>query len=375
MEFSRNLKIEQISLYYLQVDVKREFSYGSWPRRFHCVVEFGCAGKYGYGEICIPETDTQPFNAGDHNNCYCKFNGLTFAQAYELMVAKRGVFPNKVLESAEMALIDLQGKCENVPAVELLGLDGRSSVPGLYCILQHAPEKLIESARKFMSREKVTHVKLKLFGDLEHDCQLVKALRSTVGADCFIAGDVNDGYPADMSVLVPAMQALASSGLDACEDPSQMPWGMWQELQREVPELKLIPDFPMRPAYETVETAQLCSGMIGNLHPDCMGSVTAMVELGKKLKQQNIPVMIGDDSLVASGCTAWQQIACSIGAQWVEALEKPDEYSAFSTCVKSSATFKNSNGKYEMRSGVPGFGLELDREKLRSLSACFYSIP
>lgn len=84
--------------------------------------------------------------------------------------------------------------------------------------------------------------------------------------------------------------------------------------------------------------------------------------------------MIGDDSLVAAGCTAWQQVACAIGAMWVEALEKPDEFSAFAGCVKSSATYLDADGKYAMTPGVPGFGLELDREKLRSISAYHFTV-
>ena len=166
--------------------------------------------------------------------------------------------------------------------------DGNSAVPGLYCILQHSPEKLVESAQKFMARTRVTHVKLKLFGDNEHDCKLVKTLRRTVGKDCFIAGDVNHGYPGDMDVLVPEMKALREAGLDACEDPADMPWTLWQELQKRVPDLHLIPDAPMRPAYDTLVTAQPCAGMIGNLHPDCMGSLIAAAELGKRLKKEEI---------------------------------------------------------------------------------------
>ncbi|MBO5992015.1 MAG: hypothetical protein J6R00_10220 [Lentisphaeria bacterium] len=374
MEFLKESKIEHISLYFLQVDVKREFSYGSWPRRFHCVVELASQGKYGYGEICIPETDQAPFSAAEYKDLYSVFAGLAFDEAYRRTVALRGSHPNKVLESVEMALIDLQGKVTGVPAVKLLGLEENTAVSGLYCILQHDPEKLVGSAQKFMARTQVTHIKLKLFGEIGHDCKLVKTLRQTVGKECFIAGDVNDGYPADIAVLVPAMKALVNSGLDACEDPAAMPWEMWQELQKSVPELHLIPDLPMRPAYETVVTARLCSGMIGNLHPDCMGSLIAASELGKRLKKEDIPVMIGDDSLVAAGCTAWQQVASAIGARWVEALEKPDEFSRFADCVKSSATYVDKDGRYAMTPEVPGFGLELDREKLRSISAYHYVI-
>ena len=373
MNFDNTLKIEQITVYCLQVDINREFSYGSWPRRFHCVVELSSQGKYGYGEICVPETDDTPFVFDEYTAMYQTFSQLTFEEAYRTTVAKRGLFPNKVLESVEMALIDLQGKILGVPAVKLLGLEENNAVSGLYCILQHAPEKVVEAAEKFMSRYPVTHIKLKLFGELEHDCKLINALRNAVGKDCFIAGDVNDGYPDDLQVLIPAMESLYNAGLDACEDPARMSWQMWNDLQKAVPQLHLIPDFPMRPAYTTVETAELCEGMIGNLHPDCMGSIIATAELGKKLKRNNIPVMIGDDSLVAAGCTAWQQIACAVGAEWVEALEKPDEFAPYADCVISSAMNRQCDGRYAMTPDVPGFGLVLDRNKLKSLSAFYHS--
>ena len=374
VNFDTVIRVEEINLYFLQVEVKREFSYGSWPRRFHCIVELKSQGKSGYGEICIPETPEQPFIPDDYEAHYREFSGLTFAEVYRKTVEKRGSIPNKVLESVEMALIDLQGRVSGVSAVKLLGLEENSAVPGLYCILQHEPEALLASAEKFMSRGKVTHVKLKLFGDLEHDCKLISVLRDAVGKECFIAGDVNDGYPADLNVLVPAMKRLAQSGLDACEDPSQMSWKMWNSLQKELPELHLIPDFPMRPAYEAVKTAVFCSGMIGNLHPDCMGSIIAVAEFGKRLKRENIPVMIGDDSLVAAGCAAWQQIACSIGAEWVEALEKPDEFAGFADCVISSPMGRNADGMYVMKQDVPGFGLVLDGDKLSKASCLVCNI-
>ena len=149
-----------------------------------------------------------------------------------------------------------------------------------------------------------------------------------------------------------------------------MSWDHWRALQTRIQgKLNLIPDLPMRPAYDTIHTAQPISGMICNLHPDCMGSIVATVELGKQLREAHVPVMVGDDSLVAASCPAWQQIACGLGAVWVEALEKPEEFKPYADCVLASSMHRNASGKYEM-TPLPGFGLTLDRARLKKISCC-----
>ncbi|UKI31969.1 MAG: hypothetical protein L6W00_30510 [Lentisphaeria bacterium] len=289
IEFSSKIRVDRVTLYYLKVEVKREFSYGSWPRRFHCIVELEADGMFGYGEICIPETDSQPFNPDIYNACYHTWLGLSLEAVFRMITDKRGIFPDKVLESTEMALIDLQGKLFGRSATDLLGLPTSTPTPGLFCILQHEPERLRAAAETFLKRGPVTHVKLKLFGNEEHDAKLIRVLRETMGKNCFIAGDVNDGYERDLKKLTPILKHLADTGLNACEDPARMTWEEWHILQDSVPELHLIPDFPMRLAYETVNSAKPGPGMICNLHPDCMGSITAVIALAKRLKREKHP--------------------------------------------------------------------------------------
>lgn len=368
--FREDAVIDRITLFYLKVEVKREFSFGCWPRRYHCVVELSSNGVCGYGEICIPETEERKFDPAEYNAMYQNWHGLTFADAFRKCVEMRNTLPGKVLESVEMALIDLEGKLSGKSACECLELPSAVPTPGLYCILQHEPERVRAAAEKFLANPPLTHVKLKLFGDVDHDAKLIRTLRETVGPECFISGDVNDGYPDSLSELESVACRLAEAGLNGWEDPARMSWDHWRELQTRIQgKLNLIPDLPMRPAYESIHTARPISGMICNLHPDCMGSIVATVELGKQLKNAHLPVMIGDDSLVAAACPAWQQIACGLGAVWVEALEKPEEFGSFAECVLASSMRRNASGKYEM-TPLPGFGLTLDRARLKKISCC-----
>lgn len=369
--FRKDAVLDRITLYYLKVEVPREFSYGCWPRRYHCVLELTSDGVCGYGEICIPETAERPFDPEEYNAMYRCWNGLAQADAFRKCAEMRSILPDKVLESVEMALIDLEGKQSGRSACECLDLPSAAPTPGLYCILQHDPERVRAAAEKFLALcSPLTHVKLKLFGDAEHDVRLIRTLRDVVGPACYVAGDANDGYAGSPAELEAVAKRLADAGLNGWEDPARMSWAQWGELQTSIRgKLNLIPDVPMRPAYTAVDTVRPVPGMICNLHPDCMGSVISAVELGKRLKGSRIPVMIGDDSLVAAGCPAWQQIACGLGAVWVEALEKPEEFGDFADCVLESPMRRNASGKYEM-TALPGFGLAIDRPRLKRISCC-----
>ncbi len=359
------LFLEEIRLVFLPVDVVREFSFGNWPRRYHGIVELSAGGQHGYGEICIPEFPGSPFEAEFWRNCYSAWNGCPLASVLEVTKKNRGILPDKVLESVEMAFFDLAGRLLKRTATDLLGLHTHTPVPGLHCILQHEPEQLQKKLEELLSGGPVTHLKLKLFGDAGHDALLIGTARRAVGDQCYIAGDVNCGYPADdMPLLTRAMKQLHAAGLNACEDPARLDWKAMRELQGALPELNLIPDELMRPAYLTCRSAEPSPGMICNLHPDCMGSLEETVALGHRLKSGNIRIMIGDDSLIGPGCSAWQQIAGGLGAAWVEALEKPRESTAFTDCVRFNPMQRNASGLYQRAESGYGFGLEVDREKL-----------
>lgn len=368
------LLLEEIRLYFLPVDVVRVFSFGSWPRRYHGIVEFSSNGQYGYGEICIPDSPENPFDAGLWRERYAAWNKCPLASVLKVAEANRGILPDRVLESVEMAFFDLAGRLLQCSATELLGLPGKTPTPGLYCILQHEPERLRRILEQFLAEGPVTHLKLKLFGNAEHDAALIGTARRTAGETCYITGDVNCGYPADMPSLIRTMKQLHAAGLNGCEDPAPLDWNGMRELQEALPELNLIPDELMRPAYRTCRTAEPLAGMICNLHPDSMGSLTETVALGRRLKSEKIRFMIGDDSLIGPGCSAWQQIACGLGAEWVEALEKPRESTAFTDCVLFNPVRRDASGLYRIEKTSYGFGLEVDREKLSGKAGIHQSV-
>ena len=357
-------RIERVELFLLNVETARHFSHGVWRNRQHAVLQLGGAAQSGWGE-CVAATNRPELDLAQWGAVLGELKGRTPDEAWEILRLARDVWPNKTLEMAEMALLDWCARLAGTPLLELLDLPLREPVAGLFCVLESQPEKAAERARFALEKNLKTHIKLKIFGDLALDCALIRAVRAAMGPRAFVVADANGAYTARGENLVAQLKKLRESGLDALEDPAKLEIGEWVELQNAVGDLALVPDEPLRPAWRA--QAQIAAGMgrIYNIHPGTSGSLLEAIALARQIQNFGAQVMIGDDSLVGPACSAWQQLAIGLGASWCEALEKPDESSAFSSCIRAQNTRKDAEGRVELGELKPGFGLEVDAEKLR----------
>jgi hypothetical protein len=97
-----------------------------------------------------------------------------------------------------------------------------------------------------------------------------------------------------------------------------------------------------------------------------MGSVADTVPLGRRVQQEfGARLMVGDQSLVGVACTAWEQVAIGLGADWVEAIEKPQENDLLQRVTLACSTEQKADGRFGIAELRPGFGLELDLDALR----------
>ena len=371
-------RLDALRLYFIEVTYKREFSFGSWPKRLHCCVMAESGGHRGWGEACIPLGKNTTEKAIEITaRAFEPWRGKSLDEARFLVECRRGRTIDRVLEALDMALVDLSARLKGVSALSYLGAVSKGTpdyaVPALRCILQKDPSKAQELARV----QAGSHLKLKLFGDNVHDYTLIKAVREVISKDCFLVGDVNMGYTpiADNEAdLVKALSNLREAGLSACEDPADLSWQGLENLQKALPDLAIIPDEPMRPAYKLEKTIKPVSGHIYNLHPNCMGSISSTIALAKRLNAAGAGVMIGDSSLIGPGCAAWQQIACAVKARWCEALEKPEESSAFIDCITRSPMETLPDGRRRIAKNLKGFGLEVDLERLSAASCAIIDL-
>jgi L-alanine-DL-glutamate epimerase-like enolase superfamily enzyme len=372
-----NEKITKIELFRYDINIPRYFSWGTWHNRQHLFIKITSGDFYGWTET--PASKNNPnFNPTEWVTYLKQFKGLTIGDAQKLLASEQVLGTKrslKMLESLDMGLLDLSGRLQKKSAVELLGLTGRNAVPGLYCILDKDEKKVREEAEKSIEQNLRHHMKFKMYGNETVDLKLLKTIRDVLGDDAVVISDVNKGYKKWQSLdeLKSILDRFEQNGLDAIEDPANLKTNEWVKLQQMVGDLTLIPDAPMRPAWKGLKTITPGMGRIYNLHPSTMGSLTHTAQLAHKVKEIGAKVMIGDDSLVGPACSAWQQIAIGVDATWVEAIEKKEDSKIYLECLQSSATKKESNGYYSFKP-APGFGLEIDTDRLKIVSELYIEI-
>nr|WP_315101528.1 hypothetical protein [uncultured Catonella sp.] len=362
-----NISIEEAKLCLKSVEVNQYFSFGTWTSRQHLFLVLRAGNESGYGE-CVISVNNPEVSLDESYNNINMLKGLSIKEAFSLLRTKRGIFPENIVEMAEMAIIDLAGKCLKKSAPDILGLKERKPVCGVYVILSDDPEDVANKTRFAIANKKSEFIKVKLFGDVELDKKIIKAVRdNSKNHDTFIIGDVNGGYKnigeeKSLESIAACLKALHKAGLDACEDPAYIDNEEWVELQKQVSDLPLIPDYPLRPSREAVKTILPGMGGIYNIHPDSSGSIIDAVELAKRIYEIGAKLMIGDDSLIGPAATVWQQIAVGLGAEWVEATEKEKESRFYYDAVEDIPTDSIVN-PISVKSCY-GFGIYLDEKKL-----------
>lgn len=365
-----NSKVDSISLYMVNVTKSRNFSHSTWHNRQHVFIKIQAGRHAGWAEALANKNDLD-FDIAKWGSYLNELNGMPIAKAIEHCRSKflQKKWNAKMTEPALIALYDIVGKIENKPTIELWELNKREPVPGLFCILEKNVDQALVQAQIAKDQNLTSHVKIKMFGDVEIDLALTVALRQFFGEDSFLMADANRGYKKweRLDELALRMKDLQKAGLNAMEDPAELTTEQWIELQNKVGDFSLIPDRPMRPAHKALDLFNQDMGHYFNIHPDTMGTFKEAVKLGKKIKAADRGLMIGDSSLIGPACTFWQQLAIGLGASWVEAIEKPQESNVFQECVTNMST-KIANGKTEISALRPGFGIEMDEVKLKALA-------
>ncbi len=372
-----NEKITKIELFRYDINIPRYFSWGTWHNRQHLFIKISAGDFYGWTET--PASKNNPdFKPTSWVKYLQQFKGLTLGEAQKRLASEQVLGSKrslKMLESLDMGLLDLSGRLQNKSAIELLGLTGTKPVPGLYCILDKDEKKVRAEVEKSIEQNLGHHMKFKMYGDEKVDMMLLKIIRAILGDKAVVISDVNKGYKKWKSLgeLKSILNRFKDNGLNAIEDPAHLKTSQWIELQEMVGDLTLIPDAPMRPAWKGIQTIKPGMGRIYNLHPSTMGSLAHTAQLAQKVKEIGAKVMIGDDSLVGPACSAWQQIAIGVDATWVEAIEKKEDSKMYLECLQSTATKKEANGYYSFKP-KPGFGVELDADRLKKVCELYIEI-
>lgn len=363
-------RISAIRFYKKNISALKRFSCATWTSRQHVIVAIQAGNMTGFAESIISVNDPN-ISLEDWCKCGAELIELSVSEAIRENRKHQDQWQEQLIEMFEMALLDLGGKIKGVTAIQLLGLSEQNAKPvcGVHVILSDNVEEVAKSTKWALENDKASYIKVKLFGKTELDESIIKTVRSICPSErTVLIGDVNCGYRSEkekraLEWIAQQLKVLKNAGLDACEDPGFLEIPEWVSLQKKLPDLALIPDYPMRHSRKSVN--QICEGMgkIYNIHPDSAGSVIDAVVLAERIRQLGAELMIGDDSLVGPSASIWQQIASALGARWVEATEKREESDFYYRCVRSLATDSTRNPICIHWSS--GFGIDLDLIKLQ----------
>tara|TARA_B100001029_G_C15055353_1_gene453911 strand:+ start:640 stop:1902 length:1263 start_codon:yes stop_codon:yes gene_type:complete len=383
--FAKEVKIDQINLFLINVNKERQYSWGIWKNRQHVMINIKGGDHIGWGETKV--SSNQPnFDIAAWSKEFKKLKGMNLGEVIDEVRNQflQGNWHPIITEGLLMTLYDLMGKLERKPTIKIWGLKGTNPVPAIFCILERDTESVVKQAKIAVDQNMHRYVKIKMFGEFEEDKRNITALRKFLGPDSYILGDPNRGYshiigrtsrsnPAKycgvkvLNKLSKIMISLNEAGMDGVEDPASLMKEELIFLQANVGKLSIVPDKIMRPASKSIKYFDKRMGNYFNLHPNQMGTFTEINEISKVIKASNKGIMIGDGSYIGAACTFWQQLAIGNEASWVEAMEKPQEQDAFLRCVEEKATELNNEGKV-VANFRPGFGLKVNESKLISLS-------
>ena len=360
--------VDSIRFYLKNIYAVKRFSCATWTSRQHVIAAISSGKTTGFAE-CILSVNNPEAGLELFQKDAAILIGLSVGQAVLENRRHQGEWPEQLVEMLEMALVDLGGKLQEITANRLLGLKESNPVCGVHVILSDRMDEVAESTQWARKAGKAAYIKVKLFGNVQLDCDVIRTVRRYCPPEeTFLIGDVNCGYRPDekskvsLDMIAGQLEKLCEAGLNACEDPAFLDISEWVELQKRILPLELIPDYPMRGARNSIH--QICRGMGGiyNIHPDSAGSIIDAVILVARIRELGADLMIGDDSLVGPSASIWQQLASGLGARWVEATEKRGESDFYYRCVNSLAT-DSSRNPIDIK-WKSGFGIDLDEAKL-----------
>ena len=302
----QELKIERVAANLCKIPAEMHFSYGTTTMQSFGVCRIYAGGLVGCGERqggmdAEAETIARTLIGKDAS----RLDALLPEGGRQY---KWGV--NGTLEMFSMALYDLVGKAHSLPMHVLLGGVRRNRVPLMPCIFAKSPEKAAEIARGFLAQG-FKALKAKLFGEIESDCAIVRAIREVMPRG-FLQGDANLGYKG-IGAGREAMRRLDEAGLTVAEDPFEGTFEEYAAVTTEFETPRLMLDAPSRGWDGIRKACSMQAAHVINLHPNCQGPFSEILGRAAVARAHGISVMVGGTGYAGVGSWPHAHLASVIG--------------------------------------------------------------
>ncbi|GLY10765.1 muconate cycloisomerase family protein [Pseudobacillus badius] len=289
------------------------------------------------------------------------------ALSYKINLHVKGNYYAKAL--VEAAVIDLAARTQNIPAYDLFGGKCHSSMPVAWTLASGDTAKDIEEAQHCLAERKHNIFKLKIGkGDPRENVAHVIKIKAAVGDAGSIRVDVNQAW--DEATALYCIEALEDGGVDLVEQPL-VRWnheGMARLSSRfKVP---IMADESVGTIHEAYQIAKHRAADVFALKIAKAGGLTAVKKTAAIAEASGIPLYGGT------------MIESSLGTAICAQLYSTIPEMAFGTELFGPLLFKDNvtlnpieyeNFEVKVPEG-PGFGMEIDKEKVKHYSREVYIV-
>lgn len=262
--------------------------------------------------------------------------------------------------AVEMGCWELAAQKQNVSLSELLG-GTRSSVPvGVSIGIQPSPEALVEKAREFRDQGyRKIKLKIKPCADLD----FVSAVRAALGPEAPLMVDANNAYSMDD---IDVLRQMDDFGLMMIEQP--LAWDDYvqhAELQRQL-KTPVCLDESITTPQQARDMIELGSGRIINIKPGRVGGFTASLAIHDLCQQHGMPVWCG--GMLESGIGRAHNVALASLPNFSLPGDVSPSSRYWNQDIVQPEWTMNDDGTVSVPRGVPGMGVEVDRDRVTKLT-------
>lgn len=286
----------------------------------------------------------------------------------------------QVREGFSMAFWDLAGKLSEKPAYELLKRPAiRSQVEGLAVIHVQEPEVMKEIAQTWYD-DGFRNFKLKIRGDVQKDARAIELVKS-IGSDLqILIVDANYGYR-ERERVIEAGKVFSELGVGYFQNPIRRPLRQYPQLQAQM-QLPFTSDntsyWPNIRRVLRHDAAKLV-----NLHPNCIGGVDYLYKIVDYAKSKSVPCIMGGSGFIGIQDKCFQKMAFSLDSgfpseeiglpQYFNSKRKKYYQHEFDDPSVLSNDLQTQGSQVFDRDEF-GFGIEVDREKLKRVTEQQWSL-
>ncbi|MEM2926383.1 MAG: enolase C-terminal domain-like protein [Candidatus Bathyarchaeia archaeon] len=268
---------------------------------------------------------------------------------------------NHLAKSAmDFALHDLLGRILGIPVYKLLGGKYRERVPLCWAMGIRSPAEMAKEAEEAVAQG-YKCLKAKIGLDPKMDIERLKAIRERVGDKIEIRADANQAYSPDTAITV--IKKIEGMGLDLQYVEQPVPYWDIDGMAKvaKAVDTPILADESIFSMYDAVTIIKRGAADIINLKVGKVGGLNVSRKIASFAEAAGIPCMVGSMLEIWIGTAAGAHFAVAMKNVTYECeLIGPPMYTF--DVVKEG--YRYVEGFLEVPE-KPGFGMELDEEKLR----------